>query len=241
MSIGPVSGPGRAWMFLQNGTFGKPLPLMDSQTGAPQDVWVDVNTHVHANWVFSAPGTYLARLTFSADTLDGRHVSATTVLRFAVGSATSTQDALALDASAVLDAGAAGPTTSTPATTQEASPAPGSGSRTTLLVGGGVVVLALVGGAWILLRARATARERARAQAEVRADREVRTGTGPTAEARPGTTAGTGAEAKTGAGTVPDAGAPADAGARADREVRTGAGPTAEGPTGTAQPRGGRE
>lgn len=223
MSIGPVSGPGRAWMFLQNGTFGKPLPLMDSQTGAPQDVWVDVNTHVHANWVFSAPGTYLSRLTFSADTLDGRHVSATTVLRFAVGSATSTQDALALDASAVLDAGAAGATPSTPATTQDASPAPGSGSRATLLVGGGVVVLVLVGGAWILLRARATARERARAQAEVRADRE--TGTGPTTEVRAGTTAGTGAEAKTGVGPT--------------AEGTTG--PTAEGPTGTAQPRGGRE
>lgn len=215
MSIGPVSGPGRAWMFLQNGTFGKPLPLMDSQTGAPQDVWVDVNTHVHANWVFSAPGTYLARLTFSADTLDGRHVSATTVLRFAVGSATSTQDALATDASAVLDAGAAGPTPSTPATTQDTSPTPGSGSRATLLVGGGVVVLVLVGGAWILLRARATARERARAQAEVRADREA--GTGPTTEVRAGTTAGTGAEAK------------------------TGVGPTAEGTTGTTQPWGGRE
>ena len=28
----------------------------------------------------SAPGTYLARLTFSADTLDGRHVSATSAL-----------------------------------------------------------------------------------------------------------------------------------------------------------------
>jgi len=247
MSIGPVSGPGRAWMFLQNGTFGKPLPLMDSQTGAPQDVWVDVNTHVHANWVFSAPGTYLSRLTFSADTLDGRHVSATTVLRFAVGSATSTQDALALDASAVLDAGAAGATPSTPATTQDASPAPGSGSRATLLVGGGVVVLVLVGGAWILLRARATARERARAQAEVRADRETGTGTGPTAEGHAGTTAGTGAEAKTGAGTAPDAGAPAgartvpDVGARTDREVRTGTSTTTEGPTGTTQPRGGRE
>ena len=137
----------------------------------------------------------------------------------------NTQDALALDASAVLDAGAAGATPSTPATTQDASPAPGSGSRATLLVGGGVVVLVLVGGAWILLRARATARERARAQAEVRADREAGTGTGPTAE---GPT-----------GTAPDAGAPA--GARTDREVRTGAGPTAEGPTGTAQPRGGRE
>ncbi len=233
MSIGPVSGPGRAWMFLQNGTFGKPLPLMDSQTGAPQDVWVDVNTHVHANWVFSAPGTYLSRLTFSADTLDGRHVSATTVLRFAVGSATSTQDALALDASAVLDAGAAGATPSTPATTQDASPAPGSGSRATLLVGGGVVVLALVGGAWILLRARATARERARAQAEVRADREVRTGTGPTTEGPTGTAPDAGAPA--GARTVPDVGA------RTDREVRTGTSTTTEGPTGTTQPRGGRE
>ena len=227
MSIGPVSGPGRAWMFLQNGTFGKPLPLMDSQTGAPQDVWVDVNTHVHANWVFSAPGTYLARLTFSADTLDGRHVSATTVLRFAVGSATSTQDALALDASAVLDAGAAGATPSTPATTQDASPAPGSGSRATLLVGGGVVALALVGGAWILLRTRATARERARAQAEVRADREAGSGAGSTTE---GPT-----------GTAPDAGAPAGAGAQADREAGTGTSTTTEGPTGTTQPRGGRE
>ena len=194
MSIGPVSGPGRAWMFLQNGTFGKPLPLMDSQTGAPQDVWVDVNTHVHANWVFSAPGTYLARLTFSADTLDGRHVSATTVLRFAVGSATSTQDALATDASAVLDAGAAGPAPSTPApstpaTTQDASPAPGSGSRATLLVGGGVVALALAGGAWILLRTRATARERAGAPADAGAqtDRETGTGTGPTTEGPTGT------------------------------------------------------
>lgn len=49
------------------------------------------------------------------------------------------------------------------------------------------MVLALVGGAWILLRARATARERARAQAEVRADREVRTGAGPTAEGPTGT------------------------------------------------------
>lgn len=49
------------------------------------------------------------------------------------------------------------------------------------------MVLVLVGGAWILLRARATARERARAQAEVRADREAGSGVGPTTEGPTGT------------------------------------------------------
>ena len=29
MRVGPVSGPGRAWLFLQSGTFGKPLLLAD--------------------------------------------------------------------------------------------------------------------------------------------------------------------------------------------------------------------
>ena len=58
MRVGPVSGPGRAWLFLQSGTFGKPLLLADSGA-APGDVWIDSGTHVHANWAFSAPGTYM--------------------------------------------------------------------------------------------------------------------------------------------------------------------------------------
>ncbi len=95
MSIGPVRGPGKSWMFLQNGTFGEPLLLVDGQKNESQDVWVDVNTHVHANWVFTEAGVYTAALTFSADTLDGEHLTASTTLRFAVGSSTSTDEAFA--------------------------------------------------------------------------------------------------------------------------------------------------
>ena len=108
MSIGPVSGPGRAWMFLQNGTFGKPRLLVDGQSGQAQDVWVDASTHVHANWVFTAPGVYTAALTFSARTTDGQQLSASTTLRFAVGSQTSADEAFAAAPAAAAEAGATG-------------------------------------------------------------------------------------------------------------------------------------
>lgn len=95
MRVGPVSGPGRAWLFLQSGTFGKPLLLADS--GAqPGDVWIDSGTHVHANWVFSAPGTYTATVTFSGTTTSGEAVSASTTLRFAVGDSASASEAFAM-------------------------------------------------------------------------------------------------------------------------------------------------
>ena len=108
MSIGSVAGPGRTWMFLQDGTFGKPRLLVDGQSGQAQDVWVDASTHVHANWVFTAPGVYTAALTFSARTTDGRQVSASTTLRFAVGSQTSADEAFAAAPAAAAEAGAAG-------------------------------------------------------------------------------------------------------------------------------------
>ena len=94
MRVGPVSGPGRAWLFLQSGTFGKPLLLADSGA-APGDVWIDSGTHVHANWAFSAPGAYTATVTFSGTTTAGEAVSATTTLRFAVGDSASASEALA--------------------------------------------------------------------------------------------------------------------------------------------------
>ena len=108
MSIGSVAGPGRTWMFLQDGTFGKPRLLVDGQSGQAQDVWVDASTHVHANWVFTAPGVYTAALTFSARTTDGRQVSASTTLRFAVGSQTSADEAFAAAPAEAAEAGAAG-------------------------------------------------------------------------------------------------------------------------------------
>ena len=99
MRVGPVSGPGRAWLFLQSGTFGKPLLLADSGA-APGDVWIDSGTHVHANWAFSAPGTYTATVTFLDTTTSGEAVSASTTLRFAVGDAASASEALAMAAPA---------------------------------------------------------------------------------------------------------------------------------------------
>ena len=99
MRVGPVSGPGRAWLFLQSGTFGKPLLLADSGA-APGDVWIDSGTHVHANWAFSAPGTYTATVTFLGTTTAGEAVAASTTLRFAVGDAASASEALAMAAPA---------------------------------------------------------------------------------------------------------------------------------------------
>lgn len=93
MRIVQVKGPGRSWLILQEGTFGKPKVLADSAASA-QDIWVDTNTHVHANWIFSKPGIYLVKVSFKATGVDGKTYQATTTLRFAVGDATSTTNAL---------------------------------------------------------------------------------------------------------------------------------------------------
>ena len=93
LRIEQVKGPGRSWLILQEGTFGKPKVLADSAASA-QDIWVDTNTHVHANWIFSKPGIYLVKVSFKATGVDGKTYQATTTLRFAVGDATSTTNAL---------------------------------------------------------------------------------------------------------------------------------------------------
>ena len=127
MRVGPVSGPGRAWLFLQSGTFGKPLLLADSGA-APGDVWIDSGTHVHANWAFSAPGTYTATVTFLGTTTAGEAVSASTTLRFAVGDAASASEALAMAAPAAASAPASQGSASTPAGSGAADPAASSSS-----------------------------------------------------------------------------------------------------------------
>jgi surface-anchored protein len=95
LSLTGVQGPGTATVYLQSGTFGEPQVLWDSRKSEAQPLWVDVNTHTHANWVFTEPGVYLMRLKAEADLVDGSHVSDTQYLRFAVGSKTSTDEALA--------------------------------------------------------------------------------------------------------------------------------------------------
>ena len=130
MRVGPVRGPGRAWLFLQSGTFGKPLLLADSGA-APGDVWIDSGTHVHANWAFSQPGTYTATVTFLGTTTAGEAVNASTTLRFAVGDAASASEALAMAAPAASGSDSAVPSVGT-------SQGPGSSESTSSSSEGGL-------------------------------------------------------------------------------------------------------
>ena len=177
MRVGPVSGPGRAWLFLQSGTFGKPLLLADSGA-APGDVWIDSGTHVHANWAFSAPGTYTATVTFLGTTTAGEAVSASTTLRFAVGDAASASEALAMAAPAAASADGASASSSgaAPAASGAADPA-GSSSASGAASGGlpdwaflaiiAIAVLSLlVIGALVVARSRRSRAEQAAAIAE---------------------------------------------------------------------------
>ena len=170
MRVGPVSGPGRAWLFLQSGTFGKPLLLADSGA-APGDVWIDSGTHVHANWAFSVPGTYTATVTFLGTTTAGEAVNASTTLRFAVGDAASASEALAMAAPAASGSGSAVPSVG-------ASQGPASSESTSSLPEGGlpdwafiaiivsVALSLLVIGALVVARSRRSRAEQAAAIAE---------------------------------------------------------------------------
>ena len=170
MRVGPVSGPGRAWLFLQSGTFGKPLLLADSGA-APGDVWIDSGTHVHANWAFSTPGTYTATVTFLGTTTAGEAVNASTTLRFAVGDAASASEALAMAAPAASGSGSGAPAAGT-------SQGPGSPESTSSSSEGGlpdwaflaiivsVALSLLVIGALVVARSRRSRAEQAAAIAE---------------------------------------------------------------------------
>ncbi len=95
LSLTGAEGPGTVTVYLQSGSFGEPQVLFDSRVEEAQSAWVDVNTHTHANWVFTEPGVYLLELTAEADLIDGSTVSDTQVVRFAVGSSTAPAEALA--------------------------------------------------------------------------------------------------------------------------------------------------
>ena len=56
--------------------------------------------HTHANWVFTAPGEYLLKVTASAELSDGSTVSDTRYLKFAVGDSASADALYAMEAQA---------------------------------------------------------------------------------------------------------------------------------------------
>ena len=170
MRVGPVSGPGRAWLFLQSGTFGKPLLLADSGA-APGDVWIDSGTHVHANWAFSAPGTYTATVTFLGTTTAGEAVNASTTLRFAVGDAASASEALTMAAPAASGSGSAVPSVGAsqgPVSSEStwSSPEGGLPDGAFLAIIVSVALSLLVIGALVVARSRRSRAEQAAAIAE---------------------------------------------------------------------------
>ncbi|RJT88692.1 hypothetical protein D6T64_07000 [Cryobacterium melibiosiphilum] len=155
LSLAGVDGPGALVVYLQSGTFGEPEVLWDSRSTEPASVWVDVNTHTHANWVFTEPGVYLAEFRIDADLVDGSTASDTQSLRFAVGDATDPQ--AALDASLVsTESDAAADTADAADSTADtaAEPADEASSTTVILIAviALVALLLIVGLTFVVLR-----------------------------------------------------------------------------------------
>ena len=88
MTLRGVQGPGQLTVYLQSGSLGAPEVLWSSAQAEAQPLWVETNTHTHANWVFGRPGRYLVAVDVSADLTDGSTVTGSAVLRFAVGDTT---------------------------------------------------------------------------------------------------------------------------------------------------------
>lgn len=141
LTLRGVDGPGHLVVYLQDGGFGEPDVLWDSRALAAdedQDLWVDVNTHTHANWVFAEPGVYLVSIAATATLVDGTEQTATGTLRIAVGDATDPAQALRAAVSAP------GPDAPEP-TADDADPVDGDGTPIwPWVVGGGAVVLVAV-------------------------------------------------------------------------------------------------
>ncbi|HTE58821.1 MAG TPA: TIGR03773 family transporter-associated surface protein [Solirubrobacteraceae bacterium] len=79
-----VRGPGRFALFSTQ-DFGAPALLFSSARPFPQEIGIDADSHVHANWAFSAPGTYLLDVELAATTRSAGDVNARETLRIFVG------------------------------------------------------------------------------------------------------------------------------------------------------------
>ena len=126
LTLEQVSGPGTFSLYLENGNFSAPQVLWSSTKSEPQKLWVEKNTHTHANWVFTAPGEYLLKITASAELSDGSTVSDTRYLKFAVGDSASADTLYAMEAQARGSAGSA--SSGSASSTSQASGAQASGS-----------------------------------------------------------------------------------------------------------------
>ena len=179
LTLEQVSGPGTFSLYLENGNFSAPQVLWSSTKSEPQKLWVEKNTHTHANWVFTAPGEYLLKVTASAELSDGSTVSDTRYLKFAVGDSASADTLYAMEAQARGSSGsassasqAAGTQASGSSSAAAASDQSGFRAEFTIswspIVAGIVIVVGV--GAFIISRRRRSSAQR-EALDEVRGDR----------------------------------------------------------------------
>lgn len=157
-----VEGPGDLTVYLQTGNFGDVLVLYSTRQPFPQESWIEVNTHTHANWVFSQPGIYLVEVEFAGQLISGETVSARDTLRFSVGDRTDPKTAFGMTISDTAVADPASPTEQQPAP----EPADDGGLGTLIWVGAGAVLTALL--VAVVVVAVTTRRAKARARAAVR-------------------------------------------------------------------------
>ncbi|MEJ3742511.1 TIGR03773 family transporter-associated surface protein [Actinomycetes bacterium KLBMP 9797] len=152
-----VTGPGTFVLFL-NGNFGAPQVIFDGTKPMPQQTGIEVNSHVHGNWVFTAPGSYLLDVEMTGTTIGGQQVVDRDTLRIFVGGGDATT---AFDAtpSAAASSAAVGPTPSgTGPPPVRAGDSAGESTAIWPWLAGGAAVLALltIGGVLTARRRRAS-------------------------------------------------------------------------------------
>ncbi|SJN47101.1 hypothetical protein FM104_15705 [Microbacterium esteraromaticum] len=170
LSVLGMEGPGDVVVYLQSGNFGDPQPLWSSLEPFPQQSWIEVNQHTHANWVFSEPGIYLVELQFDAELNTGESVSARDTLRFVVGDATDAEEAFGMefDQSVIAETAAPDPSDDTagPAADRDQD---GDGTFATLIWSVvGVVAVVLVIAIIVVVTASRRAKARALAARNVK-------------------------------------------------------------------------
>jgi putative ABC transporter-associated repeat protein len=153
LTLTGVDGPGALFVYLQAGNFGAADVLWDSTEDGRQDIWVDVNTHTHANWIFTKPGVYLVQVEVAADLVDGSTVSDTATLRFSIGDATDVEPAFAATAASPPNTAAADASGNDGAAAED-----GSGPSVAVLVIGAVALALVVGVVIVVVRGRAAKR-----------------------------------------------------------------------------------
>ena len=195
LNIKSVTGPGNFALYLQPGNFAQPQILATTESLASKsgEIYVELNTHTHANWVFTEPGIYLIEIEAVANSAD-TNFSDLATFAFAVGDEaplSKAQEALAASTSASQNAAtedeAAGETQSSSETeaaepaqaaemtetnTGDLAPSPEAGNSLVLIIGA-IFTLALAAALALIIASRRSKKGEAKAFADYRSDKEI--------------------------------------------------------------------